>query len=60
MMKIPMKTGLSITEYFDDFIIAKQAQGLADKTIKSYKSHLKGISRHLDVEMLIMKAAPAP
>lgn len=52
-MKISMKTSLSITEYFDDFIIAKQAVGLADKTIKAYKSHLKGISRHLDVEMPI-------
>ncbi len=52
-MKISMKTSLSIAEYFDDFIIAKQAVGLADKTIKSYKSHLKGISRHLDITIPI-------
>ena len=32
-MKITMKTSKSMKEFFDDFIIAKKAQGLADKTI---------------------------
>ena len=36
-MKITMETKISIAEYFNDFIIAKKAQGLADKTLKSYK-----------------------
>ncbi len=52
-MKITMETKISIAEYFNDFIIAKKAQGLADKTLKSYKQQFKSLSRHLDVAIPI-------
>lgn len=52
-MKNSMKTSITTAEYFDNFIIAKKAQGLADGTIKSYLSHFKGIGRHLDVTIPI-------
>jgi integrase/recombinase XerD len=52
-MKITMETKISIAEYFNDFIIAKKAQGLADKTLKSYKQQFKSLSRHLDVTIPI-------
>ena len=34
-MKISMKTSKTMKEYFDDFIIAKKAHGLADTYNKS-------------------------
>ena len=48
-MKITMKTSKTMKAFFDDFIIAKKAQGLADKTIKSYQSQFRAINNHLDV-----------
>lgn len=58
-MKILMIKSLSIAEYFDDFIITKKAQGLADKTLNAYKSHLKCISRHLDITIPIAELSKA-
>lgn len=52
-MKITMKTSKTMKEFFDDFIIAKKAQGLADKTIKSYQSQIGAVSNHLDVNVPI-------
>ena len=52
-MKITMKTSKTMKEFFDDFIIAKKAQGLADKTIKSYQSQFRAINNHLDVNVPI-------
>ena len=52
-MKITMKTSKTMKEFFDDFIIAKKAQGLADKTIKSYQSQFRSINNHLDVNVPI-------
>ena len=48
-MKITMKTSKTMAECFEDFILAKRAQGLADKTITSYQSQFRSISRHLDI-----------
>ena len=48
-MKITMKTSKTMAECFEDFILAKRAQGLADKTIVSYQSQFRSISRHLDI-----------
>lgn len=48
-----MKTSKTMKEFFDDFIIAKKAQGLADKTIKSYQSQFRAINNHLDVNVPI-------
>lgn len=52
-MKITMKTSKTMKEFFDDFIIAKKAQGLADKTIKTYQSQIGAVSNHLDVNVPI-------
>lgn len=41
------------TEYFNDFLFAKRAQGTADKTIPSYNYHINAVKRHLDVNVLI-------
>ena len=49
MKKITLNSGATIAETFNDFIIAKKAKGLADKTLTSYQSHFKAISRHLDI-----------
>ena len=48
-MKITMKTSKTMKEFFDDFIIAKKAQGVTDKTISSYLSQFGAVSRHLDI-----------
>ena len=48
-----MKPSKTMKEFFDDFIIAKKAQGLADKTIKSYQSQFRAINNHLDVNVPI-------
>ncbi|MCI5604063.1 MAG: site-specific integrase, partial [Clostridia bacterium] len=52
-MKISMKTSTSVAEYFNDFLLAKRAQGTADKTIQSYNYHFNAVSRHLDVNIPI-------
>ncbi len=52
-MKISMKTNTSVAEYFEDFLLAKRAQGTADKTIQSYNYHFNAVKRHLDVNVPI-------
>lgn len=54
-----MKVSKTTAEFFDDFIIAKRAKGLSDKSIKSYISHFKGISRHLDITIPIDELSKA-
>ena len=39
---------LTTEEAFENFLFAKSAQGVTEKTIKSYKSHFNCISKHLD------------
>lgn len=52
-MKISMKIGKTVAECFEDFIFSKKAQGLVEKTIKSYRQQFNSLSRHLDVTMPI-------
>ena len=40
---------LTMEEAFENFLFAKSAQGVTEKTIKSYKSHFHCISKHLDI-----------
>ena len=49
MEEIKLNLGTTIADTFNDFIIARKAKGLADKTLESYKSHFKAIARHLDI-----------
>ena len=49
---------LTMEEAFENFLFAKSAQGVTEKTIKSYKSHFHCISKHLDtsIEVLLWHA----
>ena len=51
MGKISLNSSLTMAEAFDNFIFAKSAQGLTDKTLKSYQSHFKCISKYLDTSI---------
>ena len=59
MAKITMKSSASVAETFEDFLINRKARGLADKTLKTYKTHFSAISRHLDVDKPIEKLTGA-
>lgn len=39
----------SFEEVYTSFIISQTSKGVSQATIKNYHSHLKGISRHLDI-----------
>lgn len=41
----------TVKAQYEAFILAQTARGVSAATIKSYHSHLKGIGKHLDVEM---------
>ncbi|MBQ6708492.1 MAG: tyrosine-type recombinase/integrase [Clostridia bacterium] len=49
MKEIKLNLGATISDTFNDFIVARKAKGLADKTLTSYQSHFKAIARHLDI-----------
>jgi len=54
MKKITMKNSSensTVTEVFERFIKASLAKGVSERTIKTYRSHLKCVSRHLDIDM---------
>ena len=42
---------LTMEEAFENFLFAKSAQGVTEKTINGYKSHLHCISKHLDTSI---------
>lgn len=44
---------MTIEEAFEYFIFAKNSQGLAEKTIKSYRDHLHCISKYLDTSIAL-------
>ncbi len=50
MKKIQMKTSETIAEVFENFIMARKAKGLSDKTIASYKSHFKTLRHYLNID----------
>jgi len=53
MKKITMKTSSTVAETFEDFLIAKKARGLSDKTLVTYKQHFSAISRYLQIDVSI-------
>ena len=53
MAKIKLISSPSIAEIFQDFIVSRRTKGLADKTLQSYQSQFKAISRHLNTELPI-------
>ena len=49
MAKINLNSPLTMEEAFESFLFSKSAQGVTDKTLKSYRSHFKCISKYLDI-----------
>ena len=51
--KIDMRdqVGTSLKTVYETFIISQSSKGVSEATIKNYHSHLKGIAKHLDIEM---------
>ena len=43
--------GTSLKTVYETFIISQASKGVSEATIKNYNSHLKGIAKHLDIEM---------
>jgi len=41
----------TIVEIYAEYLTAQAARDLAESTIRNYKTHFKGISKHLDTEM---------
>lgn len=40
---------MTIEEAYENFLLTKKAEGLSEKSIIAYKSHLKCVSHHLDI-----------
>lgn len=45
------QSGTSLKEVWESFIISQTSKGVSNSTIRNYHTHLKGISKHLDIEM---------
>ena len=41
----------SVSQVFERFIMASLAKGVSESTIKTYRSHFKCISHHLDIDI---------
>ena len=53
--KISIQQNNTISDYFEDFIRVKKANGLAMKTLQTYRSHFQAISHHLDTSLKIFE-----
>lgn len=57
MAKIKMKSpaaaqsALTFEQLYERFLIDRSAQGLAEKTLQSYRTHRKSIAKHLDITL---------
>lgn len=66
MAKIKMKSpaaaqsALTFAQLYERFLIDRTAQGLAEKTLQSYRTHLKSIAKHLDISFVIGIPPPMP
>lgn len=47
MAKIKMKNSVTVADTFHDFLMAKKAGGLSEKTIATYGQHFSAIGKHL-------------
>ena len=45
------QSGTSLKDAWESFIISQTSRGVSSATIKNYHNHLKGIARHIDIEM---------
>lgn len=44
-------SSITMADAFESFLYYKTAQGVTDKTLESYRSHFKSISKHLDTSI---------
>ncbi len=51
MKRITIKNSLAVAETFENFLMAKKAKGLAEKTINTYKQHFSAIKKYLNVDI---------
>lgn len=49
-MQRPSET-LTLTNAFKEFVISQSAKGVKEKTIKTYHSHFRALSKHLNMEL---------
>ena len=49
MPKIKLSQTITINEAFDRFLLSKKSEGLANKTLTTYKGHLACIAHHLNI-----------
>ena len=47
MAKIKMKNSVTVAETFHDFLMAKKAAGVCEKTLLTYGQHFSAVSKHL-------------
>ncbi len=45
-----MKISITMEETFEDFLLMKKSRGLSEKTLRTYKEHLKAIGKHLPID----------
>lgn len=55
MAKIKMKNSVTVADTFHDFLMAKKAGGLSEKTIATYGQHFSAIGKHLPTHAPIDK-----
>jgi len=51
MAIIQLNSSLSMANAFESFLYFKTSQGVTDKTLQSYRSHFKSISKYLDTSI---------
>lgn len=59
MAKIKMKNSVTVADTFHDFLMAKKAGGLSEKTIATYEQHFSAIGKHLPTHTPIDKLKKA-
>lgn len=59
MAKIKMKNSVTVADTFHDFLMAKKAGGLSEKTIATYGQHFSAIGKHLPTHTPIDKLKKA-
>ena len=50
MAKIKMKNSVTVAETFHDFLMAKKAAGISEKTLLTYGQHFSAVSKHLSLD----------
>ena len=53
MAKMKMKNSVTLADTFHDFLMAKKAGGLSEKTIATYGQHFSAIGKHLSPDIPI-------